>query len=226
MNIPPMHEFENRKDAGRHLAVSLSPHVEDDEDLIILGLPRGGVPVAAEVARILHKPFDVLIVRNIGVPGHEEMAIGAIASDGVQALNEDIISKLQMTRWDVDAVIQYESFELARREKLYRNGRGYPQVAGRTVVLVDDGIATGSTISAAIKLLHQQKAARIIVAVPVAPQATVMRLCREADRVVVVLQPDFLLSVSQWYDDFTPTTDDEIHELLADYCPMSHTPNN
>lgn len=207
--------FINRRDAGRHLARALS-RFADTAGLIVLALPRGGVPVAAEVALALNKPFDVLIVRKLGVPGHEELAMGAIASGGVRVLNEELISLLKLSWNQVDAVTRRETTELARRERLYRRGRVIPIVAGFTVIVVDDGIATGSTMSAAVQLLRQQQARRIIVAVPVAPPDTAARLHQDADEVVTLLEPDPFSSVGQWYEDFSQTSDDDVRALLAE----------
>lgn len=171
--------------------------------------------MAAEVAKKLAKPFDLLVVRKLGIPGHEETAMGAITSGDVQILDQELISQLNINREDVETVIQHEIHELARREALYRSGRKAPAVMGHTVIIVDDGIATGSTMSAAIQLLREQQAERIIVAVPVAPQDTVRRLREEADEVVVVHQPDRFVAVGQWYEDFSQTTDEEVQALLA-----------
>jgi erythromycin esterase-like protein/predicted phosphoribosyltransferase len=211
--------FANRKEAGRLLAAALADF-RDKDDLIILALPRGGVPVAAEISSYLDKPFDLLIVRKIGVPGHEEVAMGAIATGGVKVLSHDLIGSLDLTQRQVSAAIQRETEEVARREKLYCEGRPMPEVAGRTVILVDDGVATGSTMSAAIALLRHQRAKRIVVAVPVAPGDTVDRLREEADDVVVLMEPYPFRSVGQWYDDFTQTSDEEVRTLLAAISPI------
>lgn len=205
--------FKNRRQAGRLLAAFLEG-LPDEKDVVILALPRGGVPIAAEISKALGIPFDVLIVRKLGVPGHEEFAMGAIASGGVRVLNQDVISQLGLTREDVDSVIQRETRELERREHLYRGKRGRPVVAGRIVIVVDDGIATGSTMSAAVQLLRQQQAERIIVAVPVAPSDTAERLREEADEVIVVLEPEPFGGVGRWYEDFSQTSDEEVQCLL------------
>jgi erythromycin esterase-like protein/predicted phosphoribosyltransferase len=211
--------FQNRQDAGCQLAATLWAFLEDEEDVVILALPRGGVPVAAEIAKFLAKPFDLLVVRKLGIPGHEEVAMGAIASGGVQVLDQELISRLNINREDVETVIQHEIRELARREAQYRGGRKAPSVTGRTVILVDDGIATGSTMSAAIQLVREQEPERIIVAVPVAPRDSVRRLREEADEVVVVLEPGPFVAVGQWYEDFSQTTDEEVQALLANDNP-------
>ncbi len=205
--------FRDRRDAGRQLA-DLLARFYTDQRLVLLALPRGGLPVAAEIAERLGRPLDVLIVRKLGVPGYEELAMGALASGGVQVLNHDIISGLRVSREQVDAVIQQESAELARREKLYRGDRPFPAIAGRTVMVVDDGIATGATMFAAVELLRQQNAGRIVVAVPVAPPDTVERLRKEADEVIAVAEPEQFGSVGHWYADFSQTGDDEVRELL------------
>ena len=223
MNATPLHTFTDRADAGRQLADSLSKFA-GERNLFILALPRGGVPVAAEVAKALGKPMDVLIVRKLGVPGHEEVALGAIASGGVQVLSDDLIEMLQLTPKQVDAVVKRETGELARREKLYRDSRRAPEVAGCTVIVVDDGIATGSTMSAAVELLRYQKARRIVVAVPVAPPSTVERLGEEADEVVALIEPEPFVAVGQWYDDFSQTSDEEVRFLLAETAPPPGVP--
>jgi erythromycin esterase-like protein/predicted phosphoribosyltransferase len=205
--------FADRRDAGRRLANLLTRYSEDP-NLLILALPRGGVPVAAEIARHLKKPFDALVVRKLGVPGDEELAMGAIASGGAQVLRHELISQLRLTRSEVDAVIDREKRELSRREKIYRHGRGNPPVAGRTVMVVDDGVATGATMLAAIQLLRRQKAAKIVVAVPVAPRETIYRLREEADDVIAVIKPDLLLGVGRWYEDYSQSTDVEVQGLL------------
>jgi len=206
--------FKNRKEAGRRLATLLRTHVQRDE-ILILALPRGGVPVAAEIAKSLGVPFDILLVRKIGVPHHAEFAMGAIASGGVRVLNHELIAELGLGTAEVDAVVARESRELTRRESLYRGTRAEPQIAGRTIILVDDGIATGSTMSAAIQLLKRRKAASIIVAAPIAAKDAVARLRAEADEVVVALEPEPFIAVGRWYDEFPQTGDAEVQQLLA-----------
>ncbi len=214
--------FTDREDAGRQLADSLSKFAAE-ENLVILALPRGGVPVAAEIAKALRQPMDVLLVRKLGVPGHEEVAMGALAS-GVQVLSDDLIAMLQLSPKQVEAVIKRETEELVRREKLYRDSRPAPVIAGKTVIVVDDGIATGSTMSAAVELLRFQKAGRIIVAVPVAPPSTVERLGEEADDVVTLLEPEPFVAVGQWYDDFSQISDEEVRFLLREANPPPAAP--
>lgn len=212
MNETVLPGFKDRREAGRRLASLLQATV--DEKAIILALPRGGVPVAAEISKVLRKPLDVLVVRKLGVPGHEEFAMGAIAGGGVRVVDEQLISQLGLSRAEVDSVIRREARELERREHLYRGTRDRPEVAGGTVIVVDDGVATGSTMSAAIQLLRRQKAERIVVAVPVAPRDTVERLREEADEVVVALEPEPFGAVGRWYEDFSQTTDEEVQTLL------------
>lgn len=210
--------FQNRRDAGRQLAELLA-RFSGEENLVILALPRGGVPIAAEIAKAIGKPFEVLIVRKLGVPGHEEVAMGAIASGGVKVLSDEMISMLGLSSAEVDAVVQRETGEITRREKNYRSGRPAPDVSGRTVIVVDDGIATGATVSAAIELLRHQGAAKIVIAVPVAPPATAERLREEADEVLTLIEPEPFVAVGQWYDDFSQTTDEEVRALLTKSVP-------
>jgi putative phosphoribosyl transferase len=206
--------FPNRPEAGRLLAQKLSKYTGRD-DVIVLGLPRGGVPVAYEVARALGVPLDVFIVRKLGVPGFEELAVGAIASGGVRVLNEDVMRALPNVDEIIESVTAREAAEMERREKSYRDGRPAPELRNRTVILVDDGLATGATMRAAVKALRQRGAAKIVVAVPVGPPDT----CREfedvADETVCATAPEFFQAVGQYYEDFSQTTDDEVRELLA-----------
>lgn len=204
--------FSNREDAGRQLANLVEGQV--GPGAIVLALPRGGVPVAAEVAQRLRAPLDVLLVRKLGVPGHEELAMGAIASGGVRVFNEDLLARLNIDPAGVEQVQQDELRELQRRERLYRGDRPLPVLEGREVVLVDDGLATGASMRAALMALRQYRPRRIIVAVPVAPPETVAELEDEADQVICLLAPDAFFSVGAWYDDFTQTTDDEVRALL------------
>jgi len=206
--------FRNRTDAGRQLAERLAAYA-DRPDVLVLALPRGGVPVGFEVARALGAPFDVFLVRKLGVPGYEELAMGAVATGGVRVLNDEIVRGLGILEREIDAVVARELQELARRERLYRGDRPPPDVAGRTVILVDDGLATGATMRAAIQALRQQHPARIVVAVPTASPDTCEALKAEADDVVCAMTPEPFLAVGHWYDDFTQTTDNEVRELLA-----------
>ena len=206
--------FPNRAEAGRFLAVKLSKYA-GREDVIVLGLPRGGVPVAYEVARALRVPLDVFIVRKLGVPGFEELAVGAIASGGVRVLNEDVARALPNVDEIIESVTAKETAELERREQSYRNGRPAPELGGKTVILVDDGLATGATMRAAVKALRQRGTAKIVVAVPVGPPDTCREFEDEADEVVCASEPEFFQAVGQYYEDFSQTSDDEVRELLA-----------
>lgn len=217
--------FEDRAQAGCRLAAELE-RFKGVDDALVLALPRGGVPVAAEIARALALPLDVLVVRKLGVPGHEEVAMGAIASGGVRVLNSDLISQLRINRAAVDAVIHMETDELLRRERAYRGNREPLAVTGGTVIVVDDGVATGSTMVAAVRLLRERNVGRVIVAVPVAPPDAVDRLSEIADEVVTVIRPDPFVAVGRWYRDFSQTTDDEVRSLLANAArrPSSRVP--
>ena len=206
--------FRDRRDAGRHLAARLS-HYAGRRDLLVLALPRGGVPVAYGVARALPVPLDVFLVRKLGVPGHEELAMGAIASGGVRVLNRDVVEGLNIPEHVVEAVTAREAQELERRERLYRGDRPFPAVAGGSVILVDDGLATGATMRAAVAALLQQDPARLVVAVPVAAAPTCDAFRREVDEIVCLLTPEPFLAVGHWYETFSPPTDEEVHDLLA-----------
>jgi predicted phosphoribosyltransferase len=206
--------FRNRTDAGRQLAEKLASYA-NRPDVLVLALPRGGVPVGGEVARALGAPLDVFLVRKLGVPGYEELAMGAVATGEVRVLNDEIVRGLGISEHEIDAIVAREMQELARRERLYRGDRLPPDVADRTVILVDDGLATGATMRAAIQALRQQKPARIVVAVPTASPDTCEALKVEADDVICAMSPEPFFAVGHWYEDFTQTTDDEVRELLA-----------
>jgi putative phosphoribosyl transferase len=206
--------FANRREAGRILA-SLLMKYADRDDVLVLALPRGGVPVGFEVAQALRAPLDVFIVRKLGVPGHDELAMGAIATGGVRVLNDDVVISLELEPEVIDAVAVREEKELARRERIYRGARPAPDVHGRTVILVDDGLATGSTMRAAVAALRKQRPARIVVAVPVAAPETCEEFKTEVDEVVCAATPRMFNGVGRWYEDFSQTTDEEVHELLA-----------
>jgi predicted phosphoribosyltransferase len=205
--------FRNRTDAGRQLAEKLAAYT-DRPDVLVLALPRGGVPVGHEVARALGAPLDVFLVRKLGVPGYEELAMGAVATGGVRVLNDGIVRGLGISEREIDAAVAREMEELARRERLYRGDRPPPDVAGRTVILVDDGLATGATMRAAVAGLRQQQPARIVVAVPTASPDTCEALKAEADEMICAITPEPFLAVGHWYEDFTQTTDDEVQDLL------------
>ncbi len=183
--------------------------------MIVLGLPRGGVPVAYEVATRLRVPLDVFIVRKLGVPGYEELAMGAIASGGVRVLNEDVVRQIPNAAAIIEAVTAQETAELERREREYRDGRPAPELRGRTVILVDDGLATGATMRAAVAALRQQGAAKIVVAVPVGAPETCAEFAEEVDETICAITPEYFRAVGQYYDDFSQTTDDEVRALLA-----------
>jgi predicted phosphoribosyltransferase len=205
--------FRDRCDAGRILAGLLDEY-RDEVDALVLALPRGGVPVGREVARHLSTPLDVFVVRKLGVPGREELAMGAIGG-GVRVLNDDVIQHLNIPVDVIDAVAERESREMARREREYRGEKPALDVRGRLVILVDDGVATGSTMKAAVRALRLQHPRRIVVAVPVAAVATRNELRDLADSVVCVHAPEGFSAVSDWYDDFSQTTDAEVRQLLT-----------
>ena len=206
--------FRDRADAGRHLLSKLGAY-EGRPDVLVLGLPRGGIPVGYEVARGLGSPLDVFVVRKLGVPGQEELAMGAIATGGVRVVNRDVVDALHIPPDVLDRAAEAERRELERRERSYRGDRPEPRVEGRTVILVDDGLATGSTMRAAVQALRQQRPARIVVAVPVAASATCEELRREVEDVVCFATPEPFMAVGRFYDDFSQTTDEEVHDLLA-----------
>jgi predicted phosphoribosyltransferase len=205
--------FRNRSEAGRLLAGKLSDYAHRD-DVLVLALPRGGVPVAYEIATALEVPLDVFVVRKIGLPGHEELAIGAIASGGSRMLNEQIIEAYDIDPRDIDDVVRREQAELERREREYRGDRPFPDLRNKTVILVDDGLATGSTMHVAVEALRSEGAKRIVVAVPVAPPDTCAAFRRIADDIICASTPEPFYAVGLWYADFSQTTDEEVHELL------------
>jgi putative phosphoribosyl transferase len=205
--------YRDRRHAGRELASKLLEYA-DRPDVIVLALPRGGVPVAYEVATALRAPLDVFIVRKLGVPGHEEYAMGAIATGGVRVLDDRVVRTARVTRAELDAVTAAEQRELERRERQYRGDRPPPDVGGRTVILVDDGLATGATMRAAVEALRQEGAARVVVAVPIAPPETCDAFRDIVDDIVCARTPEPFYAVGLWYDDFAQTTDEEVHELL------------
>jgi putative phosphoribosyl transferase len=206
--------YRDRRHAGQVLAQRLGDF-KDRPDVIVLALPRGGVPVAFEVARALHAPLDVFIVRKLGVPGREEYAMGAIASGGVCVLNHEVVDWLGISQAAIDTVLQAERLELARRERLYREATPVPSLHARTVLLIDDGLATGSTIRAAIRACRQQQPRHLVAAVPVADADVCESLRNEADEVVCASTPEPFQAVGRWYEDFSQTSDDEVRALLA-----------
>lgn len=205
--------FRDRIEAGMQLAARLT-HYGGSQDTIVLALPRGGVPVGFEIARALSAPLDVFLVRKLGLPGQQELAMGAIATGGVRVLNRDVVAYLAIPQRIIDAVTRQEQQELDRRERLYRGDRPAPELRGMTVILVDDGLATGSTMRAAIAALKKLEPARVVVAVPVAPPSTVEELVNEVDDVVCLLTPESFDGVGRWYQDFSQTTDQEVRVLL------------
>lgn len=216
-------QFRDRTEAGQLLASKLTAYI-DHPDVLVLALPRGGVPVAFEVARALHAPLDVLVVRKLGVPGYEELAMGAIASGGIRVLNDDVVRMLGISEAMINKEAAQEQHEVERRESLYRGDRPASEIHGRTIILVDDGIATGATMRAAVAAVRQRHPARIIIAVPVAASATCEEFGAQVDELVSVIRPEEFYAVGSWYEHFTQTTDEEVRNLLehATYA-QSHT---
>lgn len=209
-NVP----FKDRRDAGRRLAEELRP-LAGAPDIVVLGLPRGGIPVAFEVARMLGAPLDVWVVRKLGVPGHEEFAMGAIASGGVEQLDARTVRELGVTDEQIERTLARERVELARRELAYRGDRAPVEVRDRTVILVDDGLATGASMTAAVLALRRREPRAVIVAVPAASRSACAQLERVTNGCLCLLTPEPFFGVGQWYADFGQTTDDEVRELLA-----------
>ncbi len=206
--------YHDRTQAGRVLASMLTPYA-NRRDVLVLALPRGGVPVAYEVTKALHVPLDVFLVRKLGVPGHEELAMGAIATGGVRVINEDVVRTLYMPSQVLDAVAFREERELERRERLYRDDRPLPVVRDQTVILIDDGLATGATMRAAVQALRVQAPAKIVVAVPVAAYWTYHQLSTEVDEIICPQTPEVFYGVGWWYEDFSQTSDQQVRELLS-----------
>jgi putative phosphoribosyl transferase len=205
--------FRDRTEAGKYLATKLLNY-KDRPDVLVLALPRGGVPVAFEIAQALRVPLDIFLVRKLGVPGHEELAMGAISTAGVRVLNEDTVDYLRIPEHIIDSIAAEELKELKRRERAYRGNRPEPDVKGKTVILIDDGLATGSTIRAAAQALRQQRPARIIVAVPVSAPETCDEYRIGVDEIICAVTPEPFLGVGMWYLDFSQTTDEEVRDLL------------
>lgn len=206
--------YRNRREAGRILAEHVREQM-DTADTVVLALPRGGVPVGFEVARALGAPLDVFVVRKLGVPQQPELAMGAIASGGVKIMNEAVVADLGITEKEIAAVADRETAELARREKSYRDNRPPIDVHGRVVILIDDGLATGSTMRAAIAAVRQRRPGRLVVAVPVGAKDTCTDLASEVDALICPLQPEALMAIGAWYEDFSQTTDEDVRKSLA-----------
>jgi predicted phosphoribosyltransferase len=207
--------YRDRRHAGSELARRLS-HLQGRNDLAVLALPRGGVPVAYEVARALDAPFDVFVVRKLGLPGHPELAMGALASGGVRVLSDEIVRLYAIPKAAIDAITCHEQIELDRRERAYREGRRPIDAHGRVVVLIDDGLATGSTMKAAVQAVRAHGPSRVIVAVPVGSADTCRELAEIADEIVCARAPEYFAAVGQGYDDFRQTTDEEVRSLMHD----------
>jgi putative phosphoribosyl transferase len=206
-------QFRDRHEAGKRLAARLVRY-RNRPDVLVAAIPRGGVPVAYEVAKALAVPLDVIVVRKLGLPGQPELAMGAIASGGVRVLNQDVVRALRIPERTIDSVAALETAELERRERLYRGERPAEDPTGRTVILVDDGLATGSSMQAAIAAQRARGAASIVVAIPVGPRSTCLEIARLVDGLVCLKQPAFFAAVGEWYANFSPTTDDEVRQLL------------
>jgi predicted phosphoribosyltransferase len=215
-----MRLFQDRYEAGRALGDELKEYA-DRPDVVVLGLPRGGMPVAFEVARMLNAPLDVFVVRKLGVPGQEELAMGAVATGGIVVVNRDIVDAYRIPAFVVEAAAELETQDIVRRERLYRGTSADLDVAGRTVILVDDGLATGATMSAAVRAIKELHPARVVVAVPVAPLESVEELKQAADEVVCMEEPEPFFSVGQWYVEFGAIADDEVRELLSRRTPRA-----
>jgi predicted phosphoribosyltransferase len=205
--------FRDRFDAGRQLAAKLE-HYAGRPNLLVLALPRGGVPVGHEVARVLRAPLDLMLVRKLGVPGHEELAMGAIATGGIRVISSDVVAALGIPDRAIAAIAAHEEHELERRGRAYRGDRPLPEVRGKIVILVDDGLATGATMRAAVAALRTQDPDRLVVAVPVAAPETCEALRREVDEVVCTLTPQLFFAVGKWYEDFSQISDAEVRDLL------------
>jgi len=216
--------FRNRIEAGQLLAGKLMRYA-NQPNVIVLGLPRGGVPVAFEVAKALRAPVDVFVVRKLGTPGHRELAMGAIATGGVRVLNEEVVGELGIPMEVIDAVTAEETQELKRRELAYRGSYSEPKVRGKTVILIDDGIATGSTMRAAVRALNAQHPARLIVAVPTAAGSAYRELRPEVDELVALMTPAPFHGVGEWYEDFSQTSDAEVTDLLERARLCTASPN-
>jgi putative phosphoribosyl transferase len=212
--------YADRRTAGRALAAALAPYAHRT-DVVVLALPRGGVPVAFEVARALDAPLDVFVVRKLGAPGHPELAMGAIASGGVRVLNDHVLAWYRPSAGEIERVTAFERDELARRERAYRGDRQPIPITGRIAILVDDGLATGASMRAAVQAAHSLAPARVIVAVPVGAPDSCRAIADVAEEVVCLMQPDSFDAVGLWYDDFSQTSDEEVRTLLAESLPAA-----
>jgi predicted phosphoribosyltransferase len=210
-----MKVFKDRTEAGRELAEALSDFA-GREDVIVLGLPRGGVPVAFEVAKSLKAPLDIFLVRKLGVPGQEELAFGAISTGGVRVFNQAILNSLMLPQETIEQIVSREREELERRERAYRGDRPLPQIEGNVAILVDDGLATGASMRAALSALRGQNPSSIVAAVPTAPPGVCEELGNEVDEVVCIITPEPFGGVGAWYENFAQTTDQEVRDLLAE----------
>jgi predicted phosphoribosyltransferase len=220
----PLRQFADRREAGRELASRLSGY-RGRGDIVVLALPRGGVPVAFELAEALDAPLDIFVVRKLGMPGHPEFAIGAIASGGVRVLSEDVIREFGIATDVLDEIARRELIELERREREYRQGRGLADLRGRTVILVDDGLATGSSMRAAVEAVRALDPSRVVVGVPVGAPSTCAALATIADEVVCAREPEPFSAVGLWYRDFSQTTDEEVRDLLTRHADASRAAN-
>lgn len=210
-----MEKIKDRTQAGKELAAQLKSYANRD-DVIVLGLPRGGVPVAFEISKALRAPLDVFLVRKIGVPDQPELAMGAIAMGGIKVFNQTIIDSLRISDTTIDAVIDHEQKELERRNDLYRHGRPIPDVKNKTVILVDDGLATGATMRAAVTAIKSMQPSSIIVAVPVSAYETYLEFQTQVDKIICLMTPEPFYSISLWYESFPQTEDEEVQSLLAE----------
>jgi putative phosphoribosyl transferase len=218
-----IHPYTDRREAGRELGRHLQKYAGRD-DVIVLALPRGGVPVAYEVAEALGVPLDVFLVRKLGTPGHAELAMGAIASGGIRVLNDEVVHWLGIRPEQIEAVAQREQAELERRQREYSDGRSSPSLANKTVIIIDDGLATGSTMRAAVQAVKQQAPARVVVAVPVGAPDTCEEMMSTADEVVCGRMPVQFSAVGQWYRNFGQTSDEEVRALLRDHARLTGAP--
>jgi putative phosphoribosyl transferase len=214
MRTDELHRFRDRREAGRVLAGYLNAYAHR-QDVVVLALPRGGVPVGFEIASALHAPLDVFVIRKLGVPWHQELAMGAIASGGVRVINDEVVHMLRVPAAAIDQVVDEEQRELERRERLYRDDHPFPDVSDKVVILVDDGLATGSSMRAAVRALRQHHPARVVIATPVGAPDTCASLRGDVDDVVCAMTPEHFQAVGLWYEQFDQTTDQEVRDLLA-----------